>query len=115
VRINSGVGAFDSLSGKAIGTAAPDALKTASFTVGAAETVIVCNGAGSLTATLPDPAQHPGRFLIIKTIAAQTVVSAASNVRPANSNTPGTGILAATAGAWAWLVSDGTAWVIVAS
>ena len=51
----------------------------------------------------------------MKTIAAQTVVSAATNVKPINSNTAGTGILAGTAGAWALLVSDGTNWVIMAS
>jgi hypothetical protein len=53
--------------------------------------------------------------VVIKTIAAQTVVSASSNVVPANSATAGTAILAASAGAWALLVSDGTNWVIMAS
>jgi hypothetical protein len=45
-----------------------------------------------------------------------TVISASSNVKPANSGTAGTAILAATAGAWAMLVcEDGTNWVVMAS
>lgn len=115
VRINSGTGSFDSLIGRGIGAASPGALRTASFTVGPYETAFVCNGGGSITVTLPDPALAPGRWLFIKTIAAQTVVSASANVKPANSNTAGTAILAATAGAWAMLISDGTAWVVMAS
>jgi hypothetical protein len=89
--------------------------KTASFTVGANESHIICNGAGSITVTLPTAASNVGRVIFIKTIAAQTVVSASSNVQPANSATAGTAILAATAGAWAMLVCNGTNWVIMAS
>lgn len=94
---------------------APATLKTASFTVGPAETHIICNGGASITVTLPSASVWPGREIYIKTIAAQTVVSAASNVKPIDSNTAGTAILAGTAGAWALLVSDGTNWVIMAS
>jgi hypothetical protein len=115
VLINSGRASLETLNAKAIGVASPGALRTANFAVGPFETAFVCNGAASITVTLPDPALNAGRILLIKTIAAQTVVSAGSNVRPANSNTAGTAILAATAGAWAMLVSDGTAWVIMAS
>lgn len=89
--------------------------KTVSFTVAANESKIVCNGAGSITVTLPAPASNVGRTLYIKTIAAQTVVSASSNVQPIGSATPGTAILAASAGAWAELVSNGTHWIIMAS
>lgn len=89
--------------------------KTASFTVGVAENEIVCNGAASITVTLPAAASWPGRVIHIKTIAAQTVVSASSNVLPINSATAGTAILAATAGSWARLVSNGTNWVVMAS
>jgi hypothetical protein len=94
---------------------APATLKTASFTVADNETHIICNGAASLTATLPSASLWAGREIYMKTIAAHTVVSAATNVKPINSNTAGTGILAGTAGAWALLVSDGTNWVIMAS
>lgn len=89
--------------------------KTASFTVAANENFIVCNGAGSITVTLPAVASSGGRVLYIKTLAAQTVVSAASNVQPIGSATPGTAILAGTAGTWAMLVCNGTNWIVMAS
>lgn len=89
--------------------------KTASFTVGLTENNIICNGAASITVTLPAAASWVGRVIYIKTIAAQTVVSASSNVVPINSATAGTAILAATAGTWAQLVSNGTNWVVMAS
>jgi hypothetical protein len=121
VRINSGTAALQSMSvtgaisaGSVAGNA-PSTLKTANFSVGDTETYIICNGAGSLTATLPAAASWSGRSIYIKTIAAQTVVSASSNVKPIGSNTAGTAILAASAGAWALLVSDGTNWVVMAS
>ena len=89
--------------------------KTASFTVAVTESYIVCNGAGSITVTLPAPASNVGRILVIKTIAAQTVVSASSNVQPIGSATAGTAILTNVAGTWAMLVSNGTNWIIMAS
>jgi hypothetical protein len=89
--------------------------KTASFTLGDTENFVVCNGAGSITVTFPSAAANTGRIVWIKTIAAQTVVSASSNVKPINSGTAGTAILAASAGAWAMLVCDGTDWVVMAS
>ncbi|MEN6644305.1 MAG: hypothetical protein ABFE08_17840 [Armatimonadia bacterium] len=89
--------------------------KTASFTLGADENFVICNGTGSITVTFPAASTAPGRVVWIKTIAAQTVVSASSNVVPANSATAGTAILADTAGVWAMLVSNGTNWVIMAN
>lgn len=89
--------------------------KTASFTLGDTENFVVCNGAGSITVTFPSAAASTGRVVWIKTIAAQTVVSASSNVVPINSATAGTAILAGTAGTWAMLVCDGTNWVVMAS
>ncbi len=90
-------------------------IKTASFTLADVENFVVCNGAGSITVTFPSAAANAGRVVWIKTIAAQTVVSASSNVKPINSNTAGTAILAGTAGTWAMLVCDGTDWVVMAS
>lgn len=89
--------------------------KTASFTLGDDENYVICNGTGSITVTLPAASSAAGREVRIKTIAAQTVVSASSNVKPIDSNTAGTAILAGTAGTWALLVSDGTNWVVMAS
>ena len=98
-----------------IARGAPTTLKTASFTVADNETHIVCNGGASITVTLPNAAVWVGREIYIKTIAAQTVVSASTNVKPIATNTAGTAILAGTAGTWALLVSDGTHWVVMAS
>lgn len=90
-------------------------IKTASFTLADNENFLVCNGAGSITITFPSAAANSGRVVWVKTIAAQTVVSASSNVKPIGTNTAGTAILAASAGAWAMLVCDGTDWVVMAS
>lgn len=89
--------------------------KTASFSVGATDNRIICNGSASITVTLPAASSFPGRSITIKTRAAFTVVSASSNVKPLDTDTAGTAILAATAGKWAELVSDGTNWVVMAS
>lgn len=88
--------------------------KTGNFSVAAGEDFIVCNGSASITVTLPDYTAWIGRSITIKTIAAFTVVSATSNVLPINSATAGAAILAATAGKFVTLVSDGTGWVVMA-
>lgn len=96
----------------------PPSTKTANYTVdsGASkDSMVIFNGAGSLTVTLPAAASYPGRIIRIKTIAAQTVVSASSNVVPLAGGAAGTAILAATAGKWADLQSDGANWIITAS
>jgi len=90
-------------------------IKTAAYTVVDSDSSLIFNGSGSITVTLPSASLWSGRVLWVKTIAAQTVVSGSSNVKPINSNTAGTAILAASAGAWAMLVSDGTNWVVMAS
>jgi hypothetical protein len=89
--------------------------KTASFTLADTENWIICNGTASITVTLPAASTQVGREISLKNIAAFTVVSASSNVVPINSATAGTAILAATAGTWATLVSDGTNWIIMQS
>jgi hypothetical protein len=110
MRINSD--GFATVTGS-FGRGAP-VTKTGNFTLAATENWIICNGSGSITVTLPAASSWTGRELTIKTIAAQTVVSASSNVVPLNSGTAGTAILSANAGRWATLVSDGTNWVIMA-
>ena len=96
---------------------APPAIKTASFTLGANENYVICEGAAAnVTVTLPAASSAPGRVVVIKNLSATyTVISASSNVKPIGSNTAGTAICAASAGAWALLVSDGTNWVTMAS
>ena len=85
----------------------------ATRTVALTDRYIICNRAGTVTLTLPAAATYPGYEFTVKTITANTVVSASSNVVPVTSATAGTAILAATAGRWADLRSDGTNWVIV--
>ena len=89
--------------------------KTVDFTLADTENWIIVNKGSSCTVTLPAASLWLGREFTIKVITAHTVVSASSNIVPANSATPGTAILSATAGAWATLVSDGTNWVIMAN
>lgn len=92
------------------------ATKTADFTVADTEGWLINNKTGSTcTVTLPDATLWGGRQITFKNLQAQTLVSASSNVAPIGSATPGTAILAATVGAWATLVSDGTNWVIMSS
>ena len=101
------------MTGLGTGLVAP-VTKTGNFTLGANENEVICNGSASITVTLPDASSWVGRRVRIKTRAAFTVISASSNVKPLDTDTAGTAILAATAGTWAELVSDGTNWVIMA-
>jgi hypothetical protein len=57
---------------------------------------------------------NAGRWLYIKTVTANTVVSSVSDVVPITGGAAGTAILPATAGAWAMLQSDGTNWIVMA-
>ena len=102
------------MTGLGTGLVAP-VTKTGSFTLGSNENEVICNGSASITVTLPTASLWVGRRVRIKTIAAYTVVSASSNVVPIASATAGTAILAATAGKWAELVSDGTNWITMAA
>lgn len=73
----------------------------------------VFNRAGTVTVTLPDATTSIGRKLNFKTIQAQSVISASSNVVPITDSTAGTAILPATDGAWCQLYCDGTNWIIM--
>lgn len=106
------VAATGKVSGTQLALNAP-VTKTANFTLGATENFIVCNGTGTITVTFPTASANTGRVVWIKTIAAQAVSSASSNVKPLASGTAGTAILANTAGKYAVLVCDGTNWVIM--
>jgi hypothetical protein len=93
-----------------LGRGAP-VTKTTDFTVAATENWLIMNGTATITITLPTAADWTGRELMIKNIAAYTVISASSNVKPIDTNAAATAILPATAGSWCTLVSDGTNWV----
>lgn len=87
-------------------------ITAATYTVLATDNHLVFNATGTCTVTLPAASSFSGREITMRTIAAQTVVSASSNVVPLAGGAAGTAILAATAGKWAYLVSDGTNWEI---
>lgn len=96
------------LLGYRTGTAATD-------TVGSYDATITYNFAGTVTVTLPAASANPGRILNLRTITANTVISASSNVVPAAGGAAGTAILAGTAGKCATLQSDGTNWQIISA
>lgn len=83
------------------------------YTVLPQDEAIILNRAATVTLTLPDATKHQGRTLFIKTIQAQAVDSASSNVVPIDSATAGTAIVPNTDGAWALLKCDGTNWVVM--
>lgn len=88
----------------------------ASDTLTDADVNIICNFAGTVTLTLPDAALYPNRVIRIKTITANAVQSASTNVIPQDgSGGPGQPILAATAGKWADIVAKNSDWEIMAS
>jgi parallel beta-helix repeat protein len=91
----------------------PVTTTSSTYTVTTENGHIICNRAETVTLTLPTASQWTGRELTVKTIQAQTVVSASSDVVPIDGSAAGTAILPATGGAWALLRSDGTNWVIM--
>jgi len=98
-----------------IATPVPVSISASTYTVGDTDTDIIFNTSGTCTVTLPTPSAHPGRELWIKTVAAQAINSASSNVQPLAGGALGTSILVAAAGRWCKLKSDGnTAWIVMA-
>lgn len=98
-----------------LGSRAPVTKTGTSSTVAAGDSSIIYNASGTHTTTLPAAASFPGRWLFVRSIAAQAVNSASSNVVPLAGGAASTGILAATTGKWAWLQSDATNWQIMAA
>ena len=90
--------------------------QTADFNVGNDDLYIINNKSGSTcVVTLPAATDWAGRALHFKNTQAQALDSISSNVVPITGGAAGTGILGATSGAWATVVSDGTNWVIMAA
>jgi len=88
--------------------------KTADFTLADAENYIINNKSGSAcVVTLPAASNYTGRVVVMKTIQAQAINSASSNVVPLAGGAAGTAIVSGTAGNWAELVSDGINWIIM--
>lgn len=89
--------------------------KTADFTVAATESYLINNKTTtSCVVTLPTASSWSGRALNFTNYQAQTLVSASSNVVARTGGAAGTAILAATVGAWAQIVSDGSNWLTIA-
>jgi hypothetical protein len=89
-------------------------ITAATYTVSISDTDLIANRAGTITLTLlASPIAYAGCKLNVKTIQAQTVVSASANVVPRAGGAAGTAILAAAAGNWAELMFDGTNWLIM--
>lgn len=91
------------------GTTVPNLQVGATYTVAFTDNWITFNSAGT-TVTLPNAPSFPGREIKLRTIAAAAIISASANVVPLVGGAAGTAILAATAGKWATLVSDGAVW-----
>lgn len=91
------------------------AVTGAAYTVLGTDRDVICNRAGTVTLTLPTASNYTGQQIRVKTIQAQAVDSASSNVVPIDSAAAGTSILGAVDGAWATLKSDGSNWVVMAS
>jgi len=94
------------------GTTVPTNQSGSTYTVGFGDNFLTFTGSGC-TVTLPAASSFSARILTLRTIVAFTVISASSNVVPLAGGSAGTAILAATAGKWAQLVSDGTNWQIM--
>lgn len=84
----------------------------ATYTVLKSDFTIIQTTAASVY-TLLAAATYPGKLLLVLNRFAGTVTSASSNVVPAAGGSAGTAILAANAGAFALMQSDGTNWQII--
>ena len=93
----------------------PVTITTTPYTVTGGQNSFIFNGTSTITVTLPDAVTYSGQLIFFKTLAAQAVNSASSNVAPIGSATVGTAILAATSGKWAIMQSNGTNWVVMAA
>ena len=89
---------------------APSTVNAATYTVAVTDSSLRFTTT-NCTVTLPAAASFTGRILYLNTITANSVTSASSNVIPLGSNTAGTAILAATAGKFAMIQSDGSNWI----
>lgn len=114
---SAGAGGVDigSDNGDPVAYSTPTTVSSGPYTVLTTDSNLIFNGSGSITITLPSVSTYTGRTIRVRTIAAQTVISASSNVVPLAGGAAGTAILAATAGKWALLQSDGSHWNIIES
>jgi hypothetical protein len=100
--------------GGSIAAKAPSTISAGTYSMLSADSSLIFTTT-NCTVTLLSAASYPGRILYVKNLTANSVVSASSNVAPIGSATPGTAILAATAGKFAMLQSDGTNWIVMSA
>lgn len=96
----------------AMALASPTTVNAATYTVLVGDSSLIFTTTNNVL-TLPAAGTYPGRILHVKNVTATSVTSNATNVQPLGSATAGTAILAATAGKFAMLQSNGTNWVIM--
>ena len=93
----------------------PNVQTVDNYAVTAKDVTVVITRATTTTVVLPLGYLFPGRRIRVVTRQAQAILSSQSNITPIIGGAPTNAILAATAGKWADLESDGTYWVITAS
>lgn len=91
----------------------PTPVSTGAGTYTVLSTDVYLTFSAACTVTLPVAGSWPGRAIKVRNTSANAVISASSNVVPRAGGAAGTAILAAAAGNWAELVSDGAAWQIM--
>lgn len=98
-------------------TATPVTLDGTSGTVGTNDSSVILNPSGGFTLTLPLTTVYPGRWLYLKNISAQTIISAGANVVQLAGGAASTALLSNTAGKWAILQAEGVSgnWQIMAA
>jgi hypothetical protein len=105
-------GAFTTLSSTGpITLAKPGTVTGPTYSQAVTDSSLIFNGTATQAVTLISPASCSGQILYVKNVTAFALASASANVVPLGSMTAGTAILAATAGKFAMLQSDGTNWV----
>lgn len=93
----------------------PNVQTVDNYAVTAKDVTVIIDRASTTTVVLPIGSLFPGRRIRVVTRQAQAILSSQSNITPITGGAPTNAILAATAGKWADLESDGTYWVITAS
>ena len=89
----------------------PIIVTAAAYTVLDADSSIVFNTAANCNVVMPAAATYPGRILYVKTLAAMSINSTSTNIKPIGSNTGANSILTNTTGKFSMLQSDGVNWI----
>lgn len=97
-----------------ISTSLPASITTATYSILSTDNNLTFNRGGGVVLTMPSAGSFNGRELWFRTVTAGAITSASNDVVPLVGGAAGTAILAATAGRWAKLVSDGAVWQIMA-